>query len=156
MELGLGLREIDASASLAAPAMDEVAKSTEKVVEKAAEAGESVDDLGVAFDGARESADQMRVGMQSATTGIQQAGAQALITARQFDQLRKSAGDAAAVSAALAGGGTLSQGGTRINLPGHGSRLVNTTGRGSSSYGLSPFGTGGKYKVDADGNMRPE
>jgi hypothetical protein len=87
---------------------------------------------------------------------MQIAGAQAITTAKQFDEMRKAAGNAAAVAAALAGGGTLSQGGSRIRLPGGGSRLTNISGTSNQSdYALSQFGTGGRATLDDDGNLRP-
>ena len=66
-------------------------------------------------------------------------------TSRTFDELRRTIGNTAAVSAALAAGGELVLGGTRINLPGGGSRLVGA--RGSSSF----FGD---QELNADGTVR--
>jgi uncharacterized coiled-coil DUF342 family protein len=136
---------------------DDAGDAIEEFGDKTDDAGDQVDDLGEAIDGASESADTLRDGMASATRGMQLAGVQAVRTAREFDALADSAGRAAAVSAALAGGGTLSQGGSRIRLPGGGSRLVNVSGIGDnrSSYALSQFGTGGRATLDDDGNLRP-
>jgi hypothetical protein len=139
---------------------DVVDKAKESVTEfgqTSDSAGSQVGHLEQALDDARISTDDLRAGLRSTTSELVAAGAQAILTASQFDALRKAAGDAAAVTAALQGGGTLSQGGTRIRLAGGGSRLTNTTGRtGTSNYGLSPFGTGGRYDVDENGNLRPQ
>ncbi len=66
--------------------------------------------------------------VQRGTRALSEQGAQALRTAAQFDELARSAGRAAAVEAALAGGAETILGGTRILLPGGGSRLVRPPG----------------------------
>ena len=54
--------------------------------------------------------------------------AQIVRTTAEFDRLRRAAGTAAAVEAAVAGGGELVLGGTRVRLPGGGSRLTRPPG----------------------------
>jgi hypothetical protein len=134
---------------------DEAGDAIEDFGEKSDTAGDQVDDLGDSIDEAKTSTDDLRVGMEAAERSIARTGAQAIRTAAQFDALRKSAGDAAAVAAALEGGGRLTQGGTRVRFATGGSRLTNTTGTGSNSYSLSQFGTGGNHTVDKDGTLRP-
>ena len=134
---------------------DDAGDSVAAFGKKADTTGDAVDDLGDALDGARASSEDLGRGMQSSTQYVKRAGEQAIITAAQFDALRKSAGDAAAVAAALESGGRLTQGGTRVRIH-SGSRLVNTGQQDNrSNYSLSPFGTGGRYVVDADGTLRP-
>jgi ABC-type transporter Mla subunit MlaD len=152
----LGFDDLGESAARAGRALDDTGDAIAGFGNKSDDTGDQVDDLGEAIDGASESADTLRVGMQSATQGMQLAGAQAITTAGQFDEMRKAAGNAAAVAAALAGGGTLSQGGSRVRLQGGGSRLTNISGQTTrSSYALSQFGTGGRSTLDDDGNLRP-
>jgi hypothetical protein len=156
IQLALGMKAVTKEIRLASPALKAVADATEKVTDAADDAGDSMDDLGDSLDDTRDSSYTLRDGMASATKVLQQAGAQAVRTSREFDALADSAGRAAAVAAALQGGGTLSQGGTRIRLQGGGSRLTNVSGRDTrSSYSLSQFGTGGRYTVDPDGTLRP-
>lgn len=57
------------------------------------------------------------------------------VTSAGFDALAASAGRAAAIQAALAGGARLTSGGTRIRFAGGGSRLTSTAGFGSSTIG---------------------
>lgn len=96
--------------------------------------------------------------------------AQATLTARQFDALAASAaaaaaaqgassgaaslaGNAAAVDAALSAGGRLTQGGTRIRLPGGGSRLVRS-GSSFSSLSGGTFATArSSQSVSSDGRI---
>ena len=70
----------------------------------------------------------MRENIGSVTSALSQAGQQAVSASAQFDALEASAGRLVAVNAALQAGGSLSLGGTRINLPGGGSRLTSTPG----------------------------
>ena len=49
-------------------------------------------------------------------------------TSKRFDSLRKQKGREAAVRDALGGGATLSSGGSRLNFPGGGSRLMRIRG----------------------------
>ena len=158
IQYGLGLKEIEAKASLAAPAIEEVTASVKEAAKAAADSGGDFDEFGDALDGSASSADGVRAAMTLAKAGIAQAGVQARITSAEFDRLSDSIGRTAAVAASLDAGGTLSQGGTRLRLPGGGSRLVNTSGTNSSStssYSLSPIGTGGRNTVDPDGTLRP-
>lgn len=158
VQVALGFEQIQKKASLAAPAVDAVNEAVKETAAATGEAAEGVDDLADGFSSARNEVRGLGYEMHTARSGIQAAGQQAITTARQFDQLAESAGRAAAVAAALAGGGTLTQGGTRLQLPGHGSRLVNTSGRtytGTEAYSLSQFGTGGRVAVDSDGSIRP-
>jgi hypothetical protein len=60
---------------------------------------------------------------------------QVALTSFQFDALAEAQGRAAAVAAALAGGGRLVLGGTRIRFTGGGSRLVSSPGFGSQFAG---------------------
>lgn len=58
-------------------------------------------------------------------------------TSAQFDRLAATSGRGAAVDAAVAAGGELVLGGTRVNLPGGGSRLVRPPGlRSASGFGF--------------------
>lgn len=143
-----------------------------------AETTEKIDDMGIALESAGGAADTtggamkelggalkdtnadtatLVAGLNNVNATLRTIQGQAVLTAHGFDTLSASAGRAAAVAAALEAGGTLTQSGTRLQLPGgYGSRLVNVSGRTSlQSYSLSPFGTGGTYQVDEHGNMRP-
>jgi transposase len=149
--------KIKTEAEESAPALAEVATETEKVGTKAEAAGESVEQLGTSFEGTRQSAVEMTSVMATLNAGLALNRTFLANTAIAYDTLKKKIGETAAQQSALSSGmAQLSQGGTRIRFAGGGSRLVNTTGRGSSSYALSPFGTGGRYNVNADGNMEPE
>ncbi|MEE9547420.1 MAG: hypothetical protein V3V65_07975 [Hyphomicrobium sp.] len=148
-----GTGDIGEMAAAAAVGVDKLVDALGDASRAAGDTDGSMDDLDESIGAAKDSTNDFDLGMRTATQGMKLAGAQAIITAKQFDELRKSAGDAAAVAAALAGGGVLSQGGTRIRLPGGGSRLVNTTG--ISSYELSKFGTGGRFTINASGDMVP-
>jgi hypothetical protein len=59
-------------------------------------------------------------------------------TRTEFDRLVASGSRAEAVQASLAGGGTLTQGGTRLRLPGGGSVLTSPPGFGGSSRTCKP------------------
>jgi len=125
------------------------------VGKSAAETTEAVKDFARETIEAGIATDDLAANLRLADSGLQATARNAVFTSRAFDELAKAAGRAAAVSAAIDSGGELSQGGTRIRLPGGGSRLVNTSGRGSISYSLSEFGTGGKAKVNPNGSLRP-
>jgi len=155
--LNLGLGDMGKEAADAALGFGTLTSALKGAGGAADDTGDSVEDLDESLVSAKTSTTALDSGMRSAEVGIRRAGDQALATARQFDALRKSAGEAAAVAAALAAGGYLTQGGTRIRFPTGGSRLTNTSGRGTgvSSYSLSAFGTGGSYTLDASGNLRP-
>lgn len=91
--------------------------------------------LGDAAAGATDSigaaADQVEAlgGRAEATRGrLSALAAEAVRTGAAFDQLAARAGRAQAVQAAVAGGGRLILGGTRVELPGGGSRLTSTPG----------------------------
>lgn len=71
-----------------------------------------------------------------ARTELLRGATQAVTSAAAFDRLAESIGRAAAVQQALAGGATLTQGGTRIRLRG-GSRLTRDAGFGGASRNQS-------------------
>ena len=156
MQRGLG--DVGKEAADAALGIEDFSKAIKNAGTETEKTGAELGDLGESLDGAAEGATDLKVGMTSATESLSKAAAQARITAAEFDKIAESAGRAAAVSAALAGGGQLTQGGARISVPG-GSRLTYDprTGRpvGLNSYSLSPFGTGGRYTVNPDGTLRP-
>jgi hypothetical protein len=82
-------------------------------------------------DGIRTARDEVELFGASAEVtraGVARLGGQVVQTAAQFDQLARSAGQAAAVAAAVAGGGQVVLGGTRVLLPGGGSRLTSEPG----------------------------
>ncbi len=137
--------------------------------EAADDAGDSLDDFGDSADGAGRasgsaassvdalggSMDDVSVAARSTTETLRAQAAQAQITAGEFDNLSDSIGRTAAVAEALERGGSLTQGGTRLRLPGGGSRLVDDPGSSNiSGYSLSQFGTGGRTaRVDPSGNV---
>jgi len=128
----------------------------------AEEAGDSVGDLGDALDKTNESASgtgevfqQLDGNVRAANRGLREQIEVLRITSGEYDRLRRTMGETVALQEALERGGRLTQGGTRVRFPGGGSRLVNTSGRGTSDYGLSPFGTGGRQTNNPNGTLRP-
>lgn len=122
--------------------------------EAAEETSTEMDTLGESITDVAASTIDLNSGLSIATSGLQRSASQARITSREFDLLADSIGRAAAVSQALGGGATLSQGGTRIRLPGGGSRLVRDTSgtTGTGSYTGAPTG---RFTVGPDGILRP-
>ncbi len=97
--------------------LGDVAQSTERAVSALGNFGQSALSAGKSTDGLIDSSRTARVELLTL-------GSQVITTAQQFDELAAAQGRAAATSAAVAGGGNLILGGTRIRLPGGGSRLV--------------------------------
>jgi hypothetical protein len=93
-----------------------------------------LDDFSDAADGGAKAATQLSGALRAVRGDIRNAGETAVTTAIQFDALAASAGRAAAISAATAGGARLVQGGTRIRLPGGGSRLTSEPGFGGKFF----------------------
>ncbi len=120
---------INAKAALAASSrmlVDELHGETEELGDLA----EAANTMADAANGAAGANREMMVQTMVTRTALRGQAAQVIMTSRAFDQLAASMGRAAAVSAALAGGGQLVLGGTRVNLPGGGSRLTHDA-RGS-------------------------
>ena len=90
-------------------------------------AGE-VSGIGDAFDAATIAAEAFRAGQASVRSEVIATTQAIALQSRAFDELRRSQGTQAAVDAALAGGGRLVLGGTRVRLAGGGSRLTSSPG----------------------------
>lgn len=129
---------------------DASANAVRRFEERVTSAGTSVTSYRDELDklsGELEKADEATVRVASSTGELAQTapvtagslaslGQQAVITATAFDRLAAAQGRAAAIQQALAGGATLTQGGTRIRLPG-GSRLTRDAGFGGASRNQS-------------------
>jgi hypothetical protein len=114
-----------------------------------------MDTLSESVEGAGDATLVLQDGIRLANTALQQAATAARITSAAYDQLARSAGQAAAIQAALAGGGTLTQAGARIRLPGGGSRLTSDPRTGNPSTVNTGFYTGsvGTFRVNPDGSL---
>ena len=88
---------------------------------------------GEATEDAAEAQEDFKEQVDDTTVALTRQSEQLIITARAFDALRRAQGNDAAVAAAIAGGGTLTLGGTRVRLAGGGSRLTSEPGLSSSS-----------------------
>lgn len=84
--------------------------------------------LAEAVESSAAASDSLSLASRSLRTELQLAAAQAVFTSQAFDQLARSQGRGVAVEAAVAAGGELILGGTRVNLPGGGSRLTHAPG----------------------------
>ena len=115
----------------------------EDLAETAGEAAEAQQTLSVTTQSAADQTRRHREETVRLREELARTQQQVVLTARAFDQLRRTQGEAAAVQAALAGGGELVLGGTRINVRG-GSRLVREAST-SSSQNVTPgvFSVGG-------------
>lgn len=145
--LGANSEEFRALEKIAIASMDNLQKRIESLKRGQGDLNEEVKESTNSFnDGAgatdtytdslsraRTQANSARAGIAALGSELNRASQQARTTSADFDAIAASAGRAAAVSAGLAGGGSLTLGGTRINLPGHGSRL--TTPPGGSRIG---------------------
>jgi len=99
------------------------------LAQTASELGSYTETTTSAADGQRELAQEV----ERVSGSLRRQRAEIAFTTAAFDELRRSAGNAAAVQAALAAGGQLVLGGTRVNLAGGGSRLVGDRGIGSGN-----------------------
>ena len=127
--LAQGVRQLEREAR----AKESQRETTEQVIETESDYTESIEASTFAL---REQESQLvRV-----RTELERTGQQAAFTAAQFDALARSQGRAAAEEAAIAAGSEVILGGTRIRLPGGGSRLVTSSTRGGqvgSTSGVS-------------------
>ena len=117
--------------------------------------GDEVEDAGDALDDGLnpglETANGLLNRNREALSGVRE---ELVRTIQQFERFAKLQGEAAAVTAAIAGGGQLVQGGTRIRFPG-GSRLVgnNRSTFTNLSGGTFTVAGGVQPRVDASGNI---
>lgn len=122
---------------------------------------EGTDALGESELSAASNAGVLAGATAATSSALASAGAQAVITSQQFDALSDAMGRAAAVQAALAGGATTSQGGTRVRLGGFsdGSRLTSPAGgvanAGSTAAGGTFTAPIKRYYVDGMGRVVP-
>jgi methyl-accepting chemotaxis protein len=130
------------------------------VIERAGEVfgdtEEEVSDLGASLDTVGDAGGKVAEGFVKVKQVIEEVGRAAITTTAQFDRLAESAGRAVATAAAIEGGGELVLGGTRVNLPGGGSRLTRAPGTsGLSSGGGGPFVQAGfkTARLAADGRI---
>lgn len=103
---------------------------------------ETTETFALATDRSASSVDRVRVSTAAARIEIERIGVSAVTTTAAFDRLAEAQSRSVAVSAAIAGGGRLTLGGTRIRLPGGGSRLTSTPGLG----GGRPFSLGNRIR----------
>lgn len=102
------------------------------------ETSEAEDELTESTGRATEAHRQLELQSVRTRSELARAAEQARVTAFAFDQIERAQGRAAAEAAALAGGGRLILGGTRIELPGGGSRLVRTRSITNRGFGINP------------------
>lgn len=140
-------QELAAKAEEANRQMEALRERADRLKQGLPEIAEAADaGLGTATDQAERFTDQLaeaRLGTDSVRAGLVELGAQATRTAVNFDALARSAtaaalaggasdrsaaqtGRSVAVQAALDAGGRLTQGGSRVRLPGGGSRLTSS------------------------------
>lgn len=125
---------------------EEGARRIERLRERLTGANEEVGRSEAAFSQASESASRFGqaterniVSIERATGSVRRLRTEVQGARFDFDALAEAEGRAAAVQGALASGGTLTQGGTRVRLPNGGSRLVTAPGFGSTSRRESRF-----------------
>ncbi len=114
------------------------AKATQ--AEAARELAPAIEFEAAAMASANSSANSLLSTQRQLTAETRRAGEAAVLTSRQFDALAESSGRAAAVGAAVAGGGIISNAGSngrggRVRLPGGGSRLIDPGLGGGRSIG---------------------
>lgn len=121
-------------------AIREAEANIRELREQQAGTNEALDDSAASFRGAARGASAFatETSRVARTAGDAGGGIRSLRTDTEslrgsFDAVVESAGRLAAIQATLAAGGTLTQGGTRVRLPGGGSRLVDAPGFGSAS-----------------------
>ena len=127
--------------------MKGVADGAGDMGEEAANAALGFGTLDEAVGSASQSIDKATTATRGSTAALASAATQARITSREYQAL-------SAVSQSLA----LAQARTALRQTqrARGVRGSSTSGGGGiGNYGLSPFGTGGKYTLDADSNLRP-
>lgn len=128
---------------------DRVAEAVAKANSELSTSAKSSESASAGYSTAADSLSRLNEESESlAVTGptvrseLARSAEQARITAAAFDRLAASVGRAAAVQAAIAGGGArLTQGGTRIQLPGGGSRLTRDPGL-STGFPISTRSSG--------------
>jgi chromosome segregation ATPase len=136
--------ELDNSASDAAGSLEDVVGVASEVAGTADDAGDSLDVFGDSLDGARDSASTLRDSMNLTKQAMEQMGNQAALTAAQIE----------ALALAQARTNLAATQASRGSIATRNARNGRTTDN-RSSYGLSQFGTGGRYTVDANGTMEP-
>ena len=99
-----------------------------------------------AADAAAESIRTVRQASVETTPAITALGRAVNFTSQDFDRLAESAGRAAAVTGAVAAGGTITSDGRRVHIPGGGSRLTSEPGFQSSNPASSSL-PGGTFTV---------
>jgi hypothetical protein len=92
------------------------------------EAKDAIVELGIEEEQAGRGARVLANETRNLNSNLRQIEAQVNFTSAAFDRLAQAQGRAAAVTEALNSGGTLVLGGTRVNLPGGGSRLTSEPG----------------------------
>jgi len=117
-----------------APAAKDAAEAIDEEAESAEEASEATSVLARALGIAEGEFGDVETAARRTRQELARTAEQAIITAAAFDLIERTEGRAAAEAAAIAGGGLLVLGGTRINLPGGGSRLIRT------NTGVAPSG----------------
>jgi chromosome segregation ATPase len=150
-----GLRKMEEIAAPAAEKLEAVAEAVSDTGLVASETTEELDELSTATEKAGTAGDQAAEGFRRMKDAFAAAGVQAIRTSAQFDALAESAGRAVATAAAVEGGGRLGLGGTRVFLPGGGSRLTSEPGGRSSfaSGGTFVSGGGRRAMLAADGRI---
>jgi hypothetical protein len=141
-----------------------VSDNLDTVEDQADDTSESIEDLDEAQKDAADSAEKLgKQERDNVAPALDQVAQKARITARAFDELAASQGRAAAIAAALEGGGRLVNAGSgggsasgRVRLPGGGSRLIRPkTGQTLFSFsgGSYTFVNGRRARVMPDGRV---
>jgi methyl-accepting chemotaxis protein len=138
------IEKLQAEAERAASSTDTMAEALDGAGEQAEEATEELDGYSEAVIRVVNEHQRMETSADNARTSLEDLQRVVIITAAEFDALAAAEGRAVAEQAALQGGGTVTLGGRRINLPGGGSRLITTPG-------LLAVNTG---RYNADGTLR--
>ena len=130
-DLALEAEGLQAVLDGTAASVEDYKLAVEKATREQESSKRSTDALSASTTGLRRAQDEANRSTTTGTAALAAQAVQAALTASQFDALARSQGRQAAVQAALAAGGRLELGGTRVTLgpfPGSGSRLVRETG----------------------------
>ena len=122
-----------------------LARTGRDLGEMADATGEQIDDLGETLEATALSTDKAAVATRGSTAALSASAAQARVTAGEYVRL-------SAVAETLA----LAQARTALRQTQRARGVRGSSGSsGIGDFGLSPFGTGGKVKVNADGILEP-
>jgi hypothetical protein len=128
--------------------LGDIGDAADDSVDSFEDLGDAVDDTGDSADDTGDSFDDLSRSVRSTNSALSDQARQAQATGRELKQLSAINETLALAEARTALAATKE---ARKNITGVGSQRDS----GTSSYGLSEFGTGGKVRVNPDGTLRP-